>query len=77
MIEKNAIFRRAKPDISSLELTEIYIRLRAYQRYEQRGRDPGRDLEDWFEAQSEIFGSSRGPSQILSGTGEERANRAA
>ena len=27
---------------------------RAYQRFEERGREHGRDLEDWFEAEREI-----------------------
>jgi hypothetical protein len=29
------------------------IRQRAYQLYEQRGREDGHDLEDWFTAESE------------------------
>lgn len=28
---------------------------RAYQRYEERGRDHGRDQEDWFEAERELM----------------------
>lgn len=49
-------FRRLALDQGSLELTEEYIRMRAYQLYEQRGRQDGHDLEDWYEAESEIFG---------------------
>jgi hypothetical protein len=30
------------------------IRNRAYELYEQRGRQPGRALEDWLTAESEI-----------------------
>jgi hypothetical protein len=56
MVERIAIFPSPKPDISSLELTERYIERRAYELYERRGREHGRDQEDWFEAQSEIFG---------------------
>jgi hypothetical protein len=77
MVEKNAIFRSAKPDISSLELTEKYIRLRAYERYEQRGRDPGHDLEDWFEAQSEIFGNRHNVMAGPHGRAEETTRIAA
>jgi hypothetical protein len=29
------------------------IRVRAYQLYEQRGRDDGHDLDDWFQAEAE------------------------
>jgi hypothetical protein len=30
------------------------IRLRAYELYEQRGREDGRDLADWLQAESEV-----------------------
>ncbi len=49
-------FRRLISDQGSLELTEDYIRLRAYHIYEQRGRQDGHDLEDWYQAESEILG---------------------
>jgi len=49
-------FRRLALDQGSLELTEEYIRLRAYQIYEQRGREDGHDVEDWLEAEAEVFG---------------------
>lgn len=32
------------------------IRIRAYERYEARGRGDGHDLEDWLEAEAEITG---------------------
>jgi len=35
------------------------IRLRAYQLYEARGREDGRDLDDWLQAEAEILGSQR------------------
>ncbi len=60
MSEKIAKFPNLKPDIGSQELTEEYIRLRAYQRYEQRGLQHGYALEDWVEAESEIFGRRNG-----------------
>jgi hypothetical protein len=30
------------------------IRARAYQLYEERGRDDGHDLDDWFQAEAEL-----------------------
>ena len=38
---------------SSTELNER-IRCRAYELYEQRGREDGHDLDDWFQAESEM-----------------------
>lgn len=38
---------------SSSELNE-QIRCRAYEWYEQRGREDGRDLDDWLHAEAEI-----------------------
>jgi hypothetical protein len=32
------------------------IARRAYERYETRGREPGRDQEEWFEAEREVLG---------------------
>jgi hypothetical protein len=49
-------FRNINLDQGSLELTEEYIRERAYQIYEQRGRRDGHDVEDWLQAESEIVG---------------------
>lgn len=56
MVERIAILPNRKLDISSLELTEEYIEKRAYELYERRGREHGHDLEDWVEAEAEIFG---------------------
>ena len=33
---------------------EDQIRHRAYELYEQRGREDGHDLEDWFRAEAEV-----------------------
>ncbi len=49
-------FRRLALEQGSLELTEEYIRLRAYQIYEQRGRQDGHDMDDWLQAEKDIFG---------------------
>lgn len=38
---------------SSNDIQE-HIRLRAYELYEQRGREDGRDLDDWLQAESEV-----------------------
>ena len=54
MPDKVVPFR--KRDMGSLELTEEYIRLRAYELWERHGRIHGRDLEDWLEAEAQILG---------------------
>jgi len=36
------------------------IARRAYQRFEERGGEHGRDLEDWLEAERELMSSSNG-----------------
>ncbi len=38
---------------STIELQE-QIRRRAYELYEQRGRNDGHELEDWLQAESEV-----------------------
>jgi Protein of unknown function (DUF2934) len=37
---------------------EEQVRLRAHELYEARGREDGRDWEDWFRAESEISGKA-------------------
>jgi len=49
-------FRQTHFDQGSQELTEEYIRLRAYSIYEQRGRQDGHAVEDWLQAEAEILG---------------------
>lgn len=44
------------PDQGSLELTEDYIRLRAYFLFLARGGEHGHDAEDWLAAEAEIVG---------------------
>ena len=34
---------------------ESQIHQRAYELYSDRGREPGRDLEDWFRAEKEVM----------------------
>ena len=56
MRQKTASVSNAKPGQGSLELTEELIRVRAYQFYQERGCEDGHDLEDWLQAEAEIFG---------------------
>jgi hypothetical protein len=58
-------FRRLALDQGAVELTEEYIRLRAYQIYEQRGRQDGHDVEDWLQAEAEIFGKKTNMSEDM------------
>jgi hypothetical protein len=44
------------------------IAQRAYERYEARGREDGRDQEDWFEAERELEGVS---SDSTAGVGDD------
>ncbi len=60
MSDKSTKIHKVKSDVGSLELTEEYIRQRAYHRFEQRGQQHGHDLEDWVEAEAEIFGRKAG-----------------
>lgn len=47
--------RRASGPTPNLE---EQIRRRAYELYEQRGREHGHDLEDWLRARAEISGQT-------------------
>ncbi len=47
-------------DQGSQELTEEYIRLRAYHFFEERGCEHGHDVEDWLRAEAEILGKNEG-----------------
>jgi len=38
-----------------MQLVERKVRSRAQQIYEARGQDDGKDLQDWFQAESEIL----------------------
>jgi hypothetical protein len=52
-----ANFPHPSLDKGSLELTEEYIRLRAYQLWEERGCEHGYHFEDWLRAEEEILGA--------------------
>ena len=45
-----------KESINSPELSEEAIRNRAYQIYEERGCEPGYELDDWFQAEADVLG---------------------
>lgn len=46
---------RKEPAVS-MEMSdrEEMVRARAYELYEQRGREDGHDMEDWLQAEAEI-----------------------
>lgn len=45
--------RKSTPPPIALDL-ETQVRLRAYEIYEERGRTPGRETDDWFQAEREV-----------------------
>jgi hypothetical protein len=55
--DRTTATRRQTPALavmkSAPELQE-QIRRRAYELYEQRGRDEGHELDDWLQAESEV-----------------------
>jgi hypothetical protein len=42
------------PTTPITELAYQEIRVRAYELFEQRGREPGHDLDDWLQAEAEL-----------------------
>lgn len=52
----NASKKQPTTEISELQEFELeyQIRHRAYELYEERGREDGHELEDWFRAEEEI-----------------------
>jgi len=41
-----------------VQMVERKVRSRAQQLYESRGQGEGQDLQDWFQAESEVLGNS-------------------
>ena len=41
--------------------SEEAIRDRAYHKYEERGREPGHDVDDWLEAERELQEPQKSP----------------
>jgi len=58
--EPNSPKRKAPTPITAATQKNIEerIRRRAYELYEARGREPGRDLDDWLRAEAEITGKA-------------------
>ena len=53
--------KSASPDkaVSTIDppISEELIRARAYELFEERGREEGHEWEDWFRAEKEITGT--------------------
>jgi hypothetical protein len=52
---KNTV-RKKTGSAESREQLQEKIRQRAYELYELRGREDGRDFDDWLKAESEVTG---------------------
>ena len=50
--------RRRKQQALMVQLVERKVRSRAKQLYETRGQQEGQELQDWFQAESEVLGNS-------------------
>lgn len=50
--------RRKKQQILMVQMVERKVRSRAQQLYESRGQGEGQDLQDWFQAESEVLENS-------------------
>ena len=50
--------RRKKQQTLMVKLVERKVRSRAKQLYETRGQTEGQELQDWFQAESEVLGNS-------------------
>jgi hypothetical protein len=50
--------RRKKQQTLMVQLVERKVRSRAKQLYETRGQQEGQELQDWFQAESEVLGNS-------------------
>jgi len=50
--------RRKKQQALMVQLVERKVRSRAKQLYETRGKAEGQELQDWFQAESEVLDNS-------------------
>jgi hypothetical protein len=50
--------RRKKQQALMVRMVERKVRSRAQQLYERRGQGEGQDLQDWFQAESEVLENS-------------------
>ena len=58
MKKRHTALRGKKEAVQSSEQLQERIRRRAYELYEARGREDGRDLDDWLKAESEVTGNA-------------------
>ena len=49
---------RKKQQKLMAQMVERKVRSRAQQLYDERGRVEGQDLDDWYQAESEVLGNS-------------------
>jgi hypothetical protein len=52
LAQRNDVQNAARP-VDRAEISQ-----RAYERYEERGREPGHDVDDWLEAERDLRGQS-------------------
>jgi hypothetical protein len=57
-LQVNIETRRKKQRALMVRLVERKVRSRAQQLYETRGQNEGAELQDWFQAESEVLGKS-------------------
>lgn len=50
--------RRKKQQALMVQMVERKVRSRAQQLYEKRGQGEGQELQDWFQAESEVIENS-------------------
>ena len=50
--------RRKKQQALMMQMVERKVRSRAQQLYETRGQTDGKELEDWFQAETEVLENS-------------------
>jgi hypothetical protein len=53
--EKGDTAMKTPPTSENTASREKLIRLRAYELYEQRGREEGHELDDWLQAEAEVL----------------------
>src|ERR1700722_6969658 len=69
---KDATTDRAEPHYEPMF---EQIQVRAYEIYDQRGRQDGLDLEDWFQAEKELKTSGHIHGRVIGQVERLRANR--
>ncbi len=59
MVKAKASVYRPTASSRKLPPPQSDIALRAYEIYVARGAEPGREIDDWLQAESELMGRSR------------------